>query len=219
MKNLFVLIAVILISYSCKVSPSKKEIDKKLIEELDRMVVIDQVASSIPKGKYAMYNKESWQQFQDSVFTVNQQRLKEMFKKDGFLGYDIVGKKGSHNFWLLVQHCDSFPKFQNQVLLKMKEEVLKDNASAVNYAFLIDRVAINNGKKQVYGTQVAYNWKHCQAYPKKMIDSSNVNIRRNSIGLQPLETYLNEMSQLHFEINKSIFLSVGITQPKLYFLK
>jgi hypothetical protein len=38
--------------------------------------------------------------------------------------------------------------------------------------------------------------------PKKLTDSANVNKRRESIGLEPIEAYLNIMSEMHFEMNK-----------------
>ena len=55
-----------------------------------------------------------------------------------------------------------------------------------------------------------------QAYPKDLEDSLNVNERRKSIGLEPLEEYLNEMTEMHFEMNKEYYSEKGITEPKLY---
>ena len=101
----------------------------------------------------------------------------------------------------------------------MKVEVLKNNAHPDNYAYLTDRVKLNFKEKQVFGTQVDYNWKTCQAYPKSLFDSANVNKRRKEVGLVPLEVYLNEMSKNHYEMNKEIFLSEGIKEPKLYEVK
>ncbi|WP_369126650.1 DUF6624 domain-containing protein [Flagellimonas lutimaris] len=77
-------------------------------------------------------------------------------------------------------------------------------------------VRLNKGQPQVYGTQVDYNWEVCQAFPKTLEDSINVNQRRKKIGLPPLKEYLNQMSEMHFEINKAIFLEKGINGPKLY---
>lgn len=183
------------------------------------MAEIDQVAAYIPQGEYKKLSKEQWSLFKDSVFSINQKKADSIFKKYGFVGFDLVGKEGSNNFWVIVQHSDHTPLFQEKVLEKMKNEVDKQNADANNYALLVDRVEINKNKPQVYGSQVKYNWKICQAYPKNLIDSVNVNKRRLEIGLKPLESYLNEMSKLHFDINKDIFLSAGIKQPTLYKIK
>ncbi len=98
----------------------------------------------------------------------------------------------------------------------MRVEVERGNASSEDYAFLTDRVNLNIRKKQVYGTQVDYNWKLCQAFPKPIIDSLNINKRRKEVGLESIEAYLNEMSKFHFEINKEVFKKIGIEGPKLY---
>ena len=84
-----------------------------------------------------------------------------------------------------------------------------------NYGLLTDRVKINTGEKQIYGTQVTYN-SFGQAYPKNLADSMNVNKLRAEVGLEPIEEYLNNMTQMHFEMNKKYLESKGITAPILY---
>lgn len=212
----------LLVIFCCKKENSKitqKEFNKELIEELKTIVEIDQIAAGVPSGKYNNLNVDEWKSFKDSVFGVNYKKVKSIFNKYGFPGFDLVGKEGSQNFWLIVQHLDHKPEFQKEVLNKMKEEVLKNNAHPDNYAYLTDRVKLNFKQKQVFGTQVYYNWKTCQAYPKPLFDSANINRRRKELGLVALEVYLNEMSKNHYEMNKEIFLSVGIKEPKLYEVK
>src|SRR5690606_23613838 len=137
---------------------------------------------------------EKWEVFKDSVYSKNQKRAKEILDKYGFVGFDLAGENGSKNFWLIVQHSDHNPEFQKEVLAEMKKEVEKQNANSRNYGLLVDRVNLNTGNAQIYGTQVTYNMNNGQAYPKKLTDSLNVNKRRKSIGLEPLEEYLNRMS-------------------------
>lgn len=55
-----------------------------------------------------------------------------------------------------------------------------------------------------------------QAYPKDLADSLNVNKRRAEVGLEPIEEYLNRMTQMHFEMNKEYLKNRGITKPVLY---
>jgi hypothetical protein len=98
----------------------------------------------------------------------------------------------------------------------MRGEVEKGNASPSDYALLTDRVNLNTGTKQIYGTQVAYNTKTGQAYPKPLKDSANVNERRKAMGLDPIEAYLNRMTEMHFEMNKESYVKQGVTEPKLY---
>ncbi len=203
-----------------KIAIEKKvEFNQDLADELKQMAEIDQIAAFIPQGEYKKLTKEQWNAFKDSIFRTNQKRVKEIFDHHGFIGYDLAGKTGSDNFWLIVQHSDHDSEFQKKVLEQMLMEVENNNANPKNYALLTDRVKLNSGLSQVYGTQVDYNWTVCQAFPKNLADSTNVNQRRKKIGLEPLEEYLNEMSKLHFEINKDVFLKMGIREPKLYELK
>lgn len=223
MKKIFTLFIAGILFVGCKEKTAQKEhvqekvvFNQKLADELNKMAKIDQIAAYIPQGEYTKMTEEEWNAFKDSVFTTHQKRLKQIFDKHGFVGFDLAGTEGSENFWLMVQHSDKNPQFQKEVLAKMKIEVEKENANSSNYGLLVDRVAINTGNKQVYGTQVTYNLETGQAYSKNLKDSINVNKRRKSIGLEPIEKYLNEMTQMHFEMNKEYYSQKGLTKPNLY---
>ena len=225
MNKIYGILLIGILVFGCKQKTTKNEIvDKKvefnqaLADELLKMKVIDQLAASNahPPENYSHLTLEEWNSFKDSVFTTNQKRVKEIFDEYGFVGFNLAGEEGSLNFWLIVQHSDHNPEFQREILEKMKVEVEKGNADSRNYGLLVDRVKLNTGQAQIYGTQVAYNMEICQAYPKKLADSINVNKRRKEIGLEPLEEYLNNMTKMNFEMNKEYFAEKGITKPKLY---
>ena len=223
MRKILGILLTTLLLVGCKEEKSNKKVieetvtfNQVLADQLKRMAEVDQIAAYIPQGEYKKMSQEEWNAFKDSVFTTHQKRLKQIFDEHGFVGFDLAGEKGSYNFWLMVQHCDHTPDFQKEVLEKMKIEVENKNADSSNYAFLVDRVNINTGKPQIYGTQVEHNFDIAQAYPKKLADSANVNKRRKSIGLEPLEEYLNFMTMSNFQMNKKFYLDKGITEPKLY---
>lgn len=192
--------------------------DKVLADSLVAWVKIDQIAANAKSNKppFSQMNAVQWQQYKDSVFNTHQSILAGIFKQQGYPGYDVVGIAGAHNFWLMVQHCDHQPDFQLLVLQAMEKEVLKKNADVKDFAYLTDRVALNTGKKQLYGTQVTYNTKICRAYPKPVADSLQMNNRRKRIGMPPVEVYLNEISQFHFEMNKASYEAKGITKAQQY---
>jgi len=217
---LFLIAGLLLLNCSQTFSQNKKnerkiEFNQELADELKSMMEIDQIAAGIPipQGKYKDWTMLS--NFKDSVFTTHKKRLEEIFEKFGYPGYSLVGEKGAQDFWVMVQHCDSDPAFQLRVLQKLKIEVDNKNASGSCYGLLTDRVKINTGEKQIYGTQVIYN-SLGQAYPKSLADSVNVNKRRAEVGLDPIEEYLNAMTQMNFEMNKEYLKSIGITKPTLY---
>ncbi|WP_296705202.1 DUF6624 domain-containing protein [Algoriphagus sp.] len=220
----YLILFLIIVSFgtACQTKTEEKEaldFNQSLAEELKAMAEIDQIAANIPQEEHLKLTPIQWEAFQDSVFTTHQTRLAEIFEQYGFVGFDLAGEEGSFNFWLMVQHSDHDPDFQTKVLGKMKIEVDNNNAQPNNYGLLVDRVKLNTGEKQIYGTQVTYNLAIGQAYPKSLEDSVNVNRRRESIGLEPLELYLNSMTEMHFEMNKEYYLEKGITSPSLYQIK
>ncbi|MGI4884683.1 MAG: DUF6624 domain-containing protein [Janthinobacterium lividum] len=139
---------------------------------------------------------------ENANFARHQPILEAIVGKHGYPGFKQVGKKSSNNFWLLVQHADAHPDFQRHVLKLMLPEVKRNNASPVNYAYLTDRVAINSGQLEEYGTQVVYEGPGLgEAVPKSLRDPLNVNKRRAAIGMEPLESYLGVMNKMHEEMN------------------
>lgn len=218
----FILILVAILSGNAVQSQviedrTQVEFNKELANELSRMARVDQiVVNGHPTEEYKNLSQDEWISFKDSVYKAHRTRLDEIFNKYGYPGYDLVGVKGSFDFWLITQHCDFDPSFQMKILDAMRLEIEKENADPRNYAFLTDRVLINTGKKQLYGTQTLFNFNTAQAYPKALEDSINVNERRAQMELEPIEEYLNGMSQRTYDMNKEMFLEKGILGPKLY---
>ncbi len=191
-----------------------------LIKELEYIRKIDQEFAGVPstemKEKYGI--EKAWDIFEkkrDSVSVDNQEKIKEMTSNYGFLGKDKVGNHSS-TIWLVVQHADNDVDFQKKMLKIFKKELRKNNISKSNYAYLEDRIASNTGNKQRFGTQVEYN-KKGQAVPKNgLIDSLKVDQYRIDFDMDSLKIYYNEMTQMHFEMNKENFLKQGIQEAQLY---
>ena len=215
MKKLIIIFYFLILS--CSTTKLNKIESENLKLEFTEMHKIDQIAAEAkPNGQFKNYPNENWNKFKDSVFTKHKNRIENLFNKYGYLGIKELGKSGSNDFWLFVQHCDKFPEFQKNVLKSLKKEAKKGNANLDNYAYLLDRVNANGGEKQSFGTQVDYRI-NGQAKPKNgLIDSLNVDKRRNEYGLKPLKDYLNQMTEMHFEMNKNYFAKKGIIKPNLY---
>jgi hypothetical protein len=194
-------------SCSKKLTTAKK---LSLNKELLQMEESDQIAAS--------NWEEKWIPYKDSTYTSNKTRVEKMFNQYGFLGYEEIGKDGSNIFWLIVQHSDKYPDFQKKILVAMDKQVNKKNTNATNYAFLYDRVQVNAGLKQKFGTQVTYDVNRTgRAIPKiGIMDSINVDLNRKKYLLEPLKEYLNQMTIMHFEMNEANYKKMGITKPQLY---
>lgn len=218
-------INIILISFififSCNSDSISESEKKQIITELNNINNMDQQYAGVPPNelteKYG-YDK-AWEIFEaqrDCVGLINQRKIKDLYKKYGYLGYKEVGEKASSNFWISIQHADNDVEFQKEILHELKKEILKNNASKVEYAMLEDRVNINLNKKQRFGTQVTYT-EYGQAIPKNgLIDSINIEQLRKEYNLPTFLEYYNSMTIDHFEMNKASMLEKGISEPRLY---
>lgn len=170
-----------------------KKLNNKLSYLIDSLKNADQSPLTIK-------NADSAAKTFQKIIRSNFPSIKAIANKYGFPGYDLVGKESSNNYWLLVQHSDFDVPFQKQILKLMKVQVDKKNASGQNYAYLIDRINLNEGKQQVYGTQV--NMGENGTTIKPCIDTTNLDKRRLSVGLTPIKDYLKKCDEMFYEMNK-----------------
>lgn len=100
----------------------------------------------------------------------------------------MVGTDGARAAWLLVQHADHAVTFQRNCLTLMEAHLADDQVAPADMAYLTDRVAVNEGKPQVYGTQgrvLEGVWQ-----PRPIGERENVDQRRKSVGLKTLKEYI-----------------------------
>jgi hypothetical protein len=222
MKRILTILILISVITSC-LDKKKKEIIKKteylsIINLLERMVMNEQRIMYSHKPNETKAVKDSLYKLQGEILKANTDSIKHLFKLHGFLGFDKVGKNGSKNFWLLVQHSDHDIAFQEKVLKIMKVEVEKKNANSTNFAFLTDRVLKNKGEKQFYGTQLKYI-EDFWVISQPTIDSVNVNARRKEIGLSTIEEYWNSSMELNYKMNKEVYKKNGLNGSRKYRVK
>lgn len=115
-------------------------------------------------------------------------RLKEIVVKVGWPGKRLVGEDGAHAAWLLAQHGDADLAFQKLCLAKLEALVTSGDVSAIDYAYLFDRVALHDGRKQRYGTQFADGRE-----PFPIENESHVDERRAAVGLPTLAAGKQQM--------------------------
>ena len=115
--------------------------------------------------------------------------VKKILEERGWLGPDKIGIQGNITLWLVIQH--SGLAVQEKYLPMMREAVKNRNAFARHLALLEDRVAIGQGKKQIYGSQLGYDSLTGNVYPLPLIDPDNVDKRRSDVGLDSLQEYLS----------------------------
>lgn len=126
--------------------------------------------------------------------SINLQKIIKVLDTKGWVGRDKVGPLANQTLFLVIQHADI--KTQQKYLPMMREAVKNGNAMGSSLALLEDRVALREGKKQIYGSQVGRNTKTNEYYVLPLEDPDNVDNRRREVGLQPISEYVK-----NWEIN------------------
>jgi hypothetical protein len=176
----------------------------ELAAEINCYYEIDQkVQNDIVAAYQAGTGKEKMDELfklQALTFKTHIPILKAMIRKHGFPTFELVGEAASKNFFVMIQHADADPEFQRFCLKKARPFVKLKQISGLNFAYLTDRVSLNSGKPQIYGTQLEYD-RAGNASSKSLKDPKNVNRRRTAVGLEPLEEYLKKATELHKKQN------------------
>ena len=152
----------------------------EIASEIDAMAKVDQ-----DMREHA--DDGSWD---DSVDLRNTERMREIVAQIGWPTISKIGEQSSSHAWLLVQHADRNVEFQEQCLALMKQEPAGEVARR-NIAMLDDRIHVNRGIPQVYGTQFTQiKGKHV---PRPIEDEEHVDERRKQMGMEPLEENIAKM--------------------------
>ena len=124
-------------------------------------------------------------------------RLREILAQYGWPGKSMVGEKPGGAAWMIAQHGG--PEFLAQTLPLMYEAVTKRELDEGLYATSLDRVLVQQGKKQVYGTQFDTDAATGKCEPKPIEDPERVDERRIRAGMGPLAEYKAQLCALYLQ--------------------
>lgn len=149
----------------------------------------------------ADFSKESLEKI-SQIDIEHCKRLKEIIETYGWPGVSIVGEEGAFAMWLLVQHQDRDCPFQKECLNLLKGAVDLDEVPFSCYAYLLDRVRMNENLRQSYGTQWIKEDGKFVLYDVE--DIENLDERRSQAGLSSIEDYKKELKEM-FHLNDEDF--------------
>ncbi len=127
---------------------------------------------------------------QDSL---NLSRVLFILDSCGWIGVRQIGAEANQALFVVIQHADSSILIKYFPLLAKSYEL--GETPGKYYALMMDRILIDRGQKQLYGTQMQPEKKEGKFIPFPIEDKPGVNQRRKKVGLKPLEDYVKEMNQ------------------------
>lgn len=177
-----------------KENKDKKEANyyKELVVILDSVYIEDQTyrQEAMEMSKQYGWNAPEMENILKTMHERDSSNLlliTSILDKYGWLGPDEIGDRGNSTLFLVIQHADLAT--QLKYLPMMREAVTKGNARSSSLALLEDRVNLRQGKKQIYGSQIATDPENGEKYVEPLEDPDQVDARRQEVGLEPLGDY------------------------------
>lgn len=128
----------------------------------------------------------------EAVHKSNALRLACIIEQHGWPGESLVGEDGARAAWLIAQHAIGNPTFMRRCLSLLKQAAAEREVPKWQVAMMEDRIRMYEGRPQVYGTQFQPD-ENGELVPYVIEDPSNVNDRRQAVGLNTLEERVCEM--------------------------
>ena len=168
-------------------------VDSNLFKEVMRRKGLDQY---VRNKRITEYIKDEnldglvWAEV-DSLNMLFLDSLLNVFQK--WPGYDILGEEGDRALWLFAQHSDNFVEFQEKCYKYLLEAEREHNITPNHIAYLYDRIRINKGLKQRFGTQNTSTTD--TVVIGNLEDEKNVDAYRNYYRLPPLSEYIKALQE------------------------
>lgn len=120
--------------------------------------------------------------------SLNLIKVEKILNERGWVGKDIVGAEANQTLFLVIQHSDL--GVQQKYLPMMRDAVKAGNADAASLALLEDRIALREGRRQIYGSQIGTHPTTKKEYVLPLEDPENVDERRQKMGLGTFGDYV-----------------------------
>lgn len=174
-----------------------REVEKLKVKAAIESMVAEDQALRIGSGellKKGYTFTEVWlhpelQRVVQQVDRANTLRLRNIVARWGWITISEFGAALSDNAWLLVQHADHDVAFQEEILGKLATALKHKEVAPSNFAYLWDRVKVNRGLPQKYGTQGTCTGKG-KWEPNTLEDPGRLDEFRKSMGLTSFAEYL-----------------------------
>lgn len=154
--------------------------EARALDDLRTMRDTDQSIRALPR----VLTKADWAR-QEAIDAANMRRLAEIIARYGWPGMRFAGAY-ANAAWAVLQHADVAS--QRAYLPLIRAAAASGDVQSSELAMLEDRVLTNEGKPQLYGSQLTND------HPpqlKPVLDPAHLDERRRAVGLGPEAAYLD----------------------------
>lgn len=160
---------------------------------LDQAYYTDMEMEEKINGPASPLISELWKK-KKSINEQNQTQLLKLIKEKGWPKLSDVNGRAASSAFLIIQHSDI--EKQKQFLPTIEELCKVNEANWESYALMYDRIQMEEGKPQKYGSQVTRKKGSDKWELHPLLDETKVDEWRKECGMGPLADYLS-----NFEIN------------------
>lgn len=107
-------------------------------------------------------------------------RAINIVERYGWLGKSKIGFVANQTLFLTIQHADK--RFREKYYPLLEASAKSGDSNLFDMATMKDRILVDNGQQQIYGTQTDFEGKY---YP--IADIKRLNKRRGQVGLEKLK--------------------------------
>jgi hypothetical protein len=187
----FIKTILILLICSTSFAQTKSQLDS-LNKVLEKVLQDDQEVregsteffSSHAKDTASMLN---WIRKMNAQDSINEKVVESILDKYGWLPKNSLSEDANEAQFFVIQHAPI--EYQLKYLPLVKEAMLAGEVKKGEYAILVDRTNMRQGKFQIYGSQINFDQSgNLIIFP--IFDEPNVDSRRKNVGLPPMHTYI-----------------------------
>lgn len=181
-----------------------KIIDLYVKDQTIRGNIMSDIISKYEIDTTGIKTKYDWSNPDEvNVDELTRNQLKEIFKEYGFPTRELIGQDAMDGVFYIIQHSDGDKEWQKSQLPNIELVVKKGVFSGQKYAYLYDRIKVNSGENQLYGTQfkmVDPSTNRYELVPVKNLP--DLNKRRKEMGMMPIELYRKFHNQYVMQSSK-----------------
>ncbi|MBB3699158.1 hypothetical protein KMW28_26435 [Flammeovirga yaeyamensis] len=184
LKLLFFLFSFVITVQSYAQDYKAIQIDLEKIAQ-ENIEIRNQVVPTMRKYGYASFKMDSLNTEIQKFDSMALSKATFIIDTYGWLGKDKIGDTANQALFTIIQHAQD-KEIRMKYFPLLESSALKGESELWEMASMKDRMLVENGEKQLYGTQSKLVDGKVELYPVE--DAENLNKRRRKVGIKKMKS-------------------------------